>query len=319
LVGSFAGYQNQTSTANTSIGFNAGFYNRTGTDNTVIGHNTNNTIGVNDLSRTVVVGASSSATSDDAIVIGYNAASSTENSIAIGNNTSQSHDSSIIIGHNAVSHAANTVAIGSAATVSWDPSADSVTTLGTNSYRFEDIFSNKISINAASGNAAQIDLFADAASSDNDQWSIKAADAGDFTISSFASGSDVNILTVNNNGNATLSGNLTVNSDRRLKQTIQPIKSALGLLSQIEGVTYFWKPEFKRDDKKQYGLIAQNVEAAIPELIEIGSNDIKSVNYQALIPVLINAVNDQQQQINQQQKHIEQLMKLQSDKPVSQK
>ena len=194
--------------------------------------------------------------------------------------------------------------------MSWDPASDSATTLGTSSYRFEDVFSNKLSVNAASGNAAQIDLFADAGASNNDRWTIEAANAGDFTIASHASGSQTNILTVSNNGNATLTGNLTVNSDRRLKQDIKNIDNALHLISGIEGVTYHWKPELKRDDKKQYGLIAQNVEAVIPELIENGDNGIKSVNYQALIPVLVNAVNEQQKQIAEQQKQIEKLVKL---------
>jgi len=303
--GRFSGNDNSTGSNNTLLGYRAGYYNSTGSDNTIIGFEANISHQNLALYRTVVIGGSANAEQNDSIVIGHGAVSHNVDSVVIGTGATNSYDNSVAIGHGATTHAANTIAIGNSTTVSWEPSADSVTTLGTSDYRFEDVFSNKLSVNAATGNAAQIDLFADAGSSNNDQWSIKAADAGDFTISSFASNSDVNILTISNNGNATLSGNLTVNSDKRLKQSIKPIKGAQGLLSQIEGVTYFWKSDLKRDDKKQYGLIAQNIEAVIPELISESKSGIKSVNYQALIPVLINASREQQDQIDAQNQQLD--------------
>ena len=48
--------------------------------------------------------------------------------------------------------------------------------------------------------------------------------------------------------------------------------------------------------KKKIGLLAQDIEKVFPELVT-ETNDIKSVNYQGLVPVLINAMKEQQDEI----------------------
>ena len=49
--------------------------------------------------------------------------------------------------------------------------------------------------------------------------------------------------------------------------------------------------------KKKIGLLAQDIEKVFPELVT-ETNDIKSVNYQGLVPVLINAMKEQQDEID---------------------
>ena len=51
--------------------------------------------------------------------------------------------------------------------------------------------------------------------------------------------------------------------------------------------------------KKKIGLLAQDIEKVFPELV-IETNDIKSVNYQGLVPVLINAIKEQDEVIRNQ-------------------
>ena len=48
--------------------------------------------------------------------------------------------------------------------------------------------------------------------------------------------------------------------------------------------------------KKKIGLLAQDIEKVFPELVT-ETNDIKSVNYQGLVPVLINAMKEQQDEV----------------------
>ena len=112
----------------------------------------------------------------------------------------------------------------------------------------------------------------------------------------------MNPITVNSdafvvyfNGNATLSGDLTINSDARLKDNIQPLGSTLNKLHQIEGKTY----SFKKDEEHtpKIGVLAQEVQAVFPELVTEGGDGILSVNYQGLVPVLINAINEQDAKI----------------------
>ena len=96
----------------------------------------------------------------------------------------------------------------------------------------------------------------------------------------------------------TLSGDLTINSDERLKDNIQPLGSTLNKLHQIEAKTY----SFKKDEEHtpKIGVLAQEVQAVFPELVTEGADGILSVNYQGLVPVLINAINEQEVKMSEQ-------------------
>lgn len=118
-------------------------------------------------------------------------------------------------------------------------------------------------------------------------------------------------LTVFPSGNATLAGTLTQSSDARFKENIQQLSGSLRKLMQLNGYQYNWKPELKKDDRLQIGLIAQNVEKVFPELIATDDNGMKSVAYQNLVPVLIEAIKEQQKQIEAMQKEIDALKKHQ--------
>ena len=100
------------------------------------------------------------------------------------------------------------------------------------------------------------------------------------------------------NGNATLAGELSVNSDARLKDNIQPLGSTLDKLHQIEGKTYtFLKDE---EHTPKIGVLAQEVQSVFPELVSEGVDGTLSVNYQGLVPVLINAINEQEAKMSEQ-------------------
>lgn len=98
------------------------------------------------------------------------------------------------------------------------------------------------------------------------------------------------------NGDATFAGDLNVNSDARLKANIISLGSTLAKLLQIDGKTYTMKKDVNETQK--IGLLAQDIEKVFPELVS-ENNGIKSVNYQGLVPVLINALKDQQSEINE--------------------
>lgn len=99
------------------------------------------------------------------------------------------------------------------------------------------------------------------------------------------------------NGNATLSGTLTQLSDERLKTNIRPIGSALAKLSQLQAYTYNWR-DIDRGTEEQIGLLAQEVEAVYPQLVRTDGRGNKSVAYQNLVPVLLQAIKEQQAQID---------------------
>ena len=70
----------------------------------------------------------------------------------------------------------------------------------------------------------------------------------------------------------------------------------------------------KKDEseKQKIGLLAQDIEKVFPELVS-ESNGIKSVNYQGLVPVLINALKEQDAMMKEQQNEIEILKQQQSE------
>ena len=104
-------------------------------------------------------------------------------------------------------------------------------------------------------------------------------------------------LTVLFDGTTTIAGDLSINSDSRLKANIISLGSTLAKLLQIDGKTYTMK---KDENKKQkIGVLAQDIEKVFPELVS-ESNGVKSVNYQGLVPVLINALKEQDSKMNEQ-------------------
>ena len=93
-------------------------------------------------------------------------------------------------------------------------------------------------------------------------------------------------------------GNVNQESDESLKKDIEPIANALDKIELLNGVSYNWKDESKNSDKKNIGLIAQNVEKSIPELVTTDNEtQIKSVNYAQLVAVLVEAMKEQQKTI----------------------
>jgi Chaperone of endosialidase len=95
---------------------------------------------------------------------------------------------------------------------------------------------------------------------------------------------------IDNSGNLIAAGDITTNSDSRLKDNIEPITDALTIVNQITGVTY----SLIDDDKKirHVGLIAQDVEAVMPEAVLENEDGIKSVAYGNLVGLLVEAIKE---------------------------
>ena len=104
-------------------------------------------------------------------------------------------------------------------------------------------------------------------------------------------------LVVKFNGDATLAGNLNINSDARLKANIVSLGSTIAKLLQIDGKSYTMKKD--ESEKQKIGLLAQDIEKVFPELVS-ESHGVKSVNYQGLVPVLINALKEQDAMMKEQ-------------------
>jgi cytoskeletal protein CcmA (bactofilin family) len=112
-------------------------------------------------------------------------------------------------------------------------------------------------------------------------------------------------LTVSS-GNITASGTVTANSfsassDMKLKDNIMPIENSLMTIEKIQGKTFTWKNDDKKE--KHYGVIAQEIETILPELVITDSNtNNKSVNYIEIIGLLIESVKELSEKVKSLEK-----------------
>lgn len=109
-------------------------------------------------------------------------------------------------------------------------------------------------------------------------------------------------------GNASVEGTLEVNtmttpSDIRLKKEISEIPASLQKIMQLKPKTYYLKDKAS-NGLRQYGFIAQELEAILPEMVHNNAEGMKSVNYQQLIPLLTAALQEQQATIERLEKRL---------------
>ncbi len=137
----------------------------------------------------------------------------------------------------------------------------------------------------------------------------------------YVSGNFVTSGSISAAANLNISGNLRVaedirtssgvtataflySSDERLKKDITPLKNPQAVLSELRGVNFTWRDSGRSD----IGLIAQEVEKVVPEVVHTdGQTGMKSVEYGNLVAVLIEAMKEQQKQIDHLQSEIQSL------------
>ena len=120
------------------------------------------------------------------------------------------------------------------------------------------------------------------------------------------------VFKVTGGGATTIGGSLTVSgsivstgditayhtSDENLKDNIELIQQPIDKIKQIKGVSFDW------NDKSEHtghdiGVIAQDIEKILPEIVATRDNGFKAVRYEKLVALLIEAVKDQQSQIDE--------------------
>ena len=146
-----------------------------------------------------------------------------------------------------------------------------------------------------SGNATSATSATTATNATNITLADESSDTTCFPV--FATGATGNLppktdssaLTYNASTGTLAATNVNSTSDVNLKTDIQNVEDAISIINQIRGVKFRWREL----DIPSVGVIAQEVEAVLPELISTRSDDgTKSVNYNGLVGVLIEAVKE---------------------------
>jgi len=112
-------------------------------------------------------------------------------------------------------------------------------------------------------------------------------------------------------GSGTYTGTWTQASDERYKTNIIPLSDLLKKVNLLQPVGYEWNkeefPENNFPDGNQIGLIAQEVEKLFPEIVATNQDGYKSIDYSKISVLLIQAMKEQQSEIEQQSDEISEM------------
>jgi hypothetical protein len=110
----------------------------------------------------------------------------------------------------------------------------------------------------------------------------------------------------------TYTAGIWASSDQRFKKNIKNLLNALNIVMQLKGVTYEWRiedfPEMDFENGRHLGLIAQEVEKIMPELVHTDENGYKSIAYDKLTVLLIEAMKEQQVRLDNMERKMNQLI-----------
>lgn len=105
------------------------------------------------------------------------------------------------------------------------------------------------------------------------------------------------------NGSVAGNGNYLNLSDGRFKENVETLPDALATVRNLRGVNFNWKvsddPNLELPEGRQVGFIAQELQQVLPEAVSRGQNGNLSVSYSTVVPVLVEAVKEQQKQIEE--------------------
>ena len=239
------------------------------------------------------VGYATTATGHTAFTSGYSTIASGNYSTAMGIGATASDYGSFVIGsYNSSGSSATSAA-------SFSTSAPAfVIGNGTASNAKSDAF--KVLFNGNTTVAGDIIVTGNDMTFGNGETISNASD-GTVTITSGTVSLSSN-ATIGND--LTVSGDIVVSSDARLKANIVSLGSTLARLLLIDGKTY----TMKKDGKQKIGVLAQDIQNVFPELVSEDDNEMLAVNYQGLVPVLINALKEQDDKISRLEVLVEKLM-----------
>lgn len=333
--GNHAGYKNTTGSNNHFVGYNAGYNNTTGLNNFFEGYNAglNNTTANNNYFSGNSAGKAN--TTGELNTFSGVAAGSSNNSGSynvfngtLAGSANYSGDKNVFIGYSAGNNntfGSGNVFLGNKAGFSETGSnrlyvANSETTTPLIYGEFDNSLLKvngiqEIKVNKTASSALTLTGY----NSDNctlkfqapgvspETWEIYSRYAFVPADLVFAANGGVK-LRMTSSGNVYVNGYVTDYSDKSLKKNIIPLQNSLQKLLKLGGYTYNWIDK-ARSQNQQIGVIAQEVESQFPELVDTDKDGIKSVAYGHLVPVLIEAIKEQQAQIDELKKLLEQKLK----------
>ena len=150
---------------------------------------------------------------------------------------------------------------------------------------------NPISIGSASGTIKLLD-----GSSERGYLDVNTTD----TIKLYTGSAAGTLNSTWSGDDLTVQGDVNSVSDVRTKENIESVKNSLDLVSQLRGV---WYNKIGEENRK-VGVIAQEVEEVLPEVVHTDTEGMKAVDYGKMVGVLIEAIKEQQVKIEALEKRL---------------
>ena len=98
-------------------------------------------------------------------------------------------------------------------------------------------------------------------------------------------------------------------SDKRLKDNIQPISEPLYKLSKVGGYTFDWNDKQDTYEGNDVGVIAQEIEEVLPQLVKTRDTGYKAVKYEKIVPLLIESIKELNKKVEDIEKNCDCLNK----------
>ena len=109
-------------------------------------------------------------------------------------------------------------------------------------------------------------------------------------------GSQTPGYTLTVNGTSWTTNGAWAGSDRRWKKEIAPLEDSLAKIEKLQGVSFIWRndefPDKRFGEGRQIGLIAQDTEAVVPEVVTTDPEGFKGISYEKLVPLLIESIKE---------------------------
>jgi hypothetical protein len=300
FIGTNAGNSNSTGQANTFVGFESGKMNTTGSNNTGLGNGTLSASGVKNFNTAIGSNSMMSATTGlNNTALGaasLGALTTGSNNTVIGKNSGvqvSTGSSNIMIGYNVgqtMSSGEENIIIGNAAGPTNGTSNIVIGNNGATSLSG----SNNVIIG---GNLASLSsltntiVLATAGATAIERMRIDTN--GNLGLGTTTPADKLSIV-----GNVTATGTISatsfpVTSDRRLKKNIVQVQNALEKVLKLRGVEFDWI----KTGVHEIGVIAQEVEKIVPDLVMTNSKGFKSVKYANMVSLLIESTKETDEKI----------------------
>ena len=111
-------------------------------------------------------------------------------------------------------------------------------------------------------------------------------------------------LTMDNAGNLSATADVIAyaSSDKRLKDNLKPIENSLDKVSKLSGYEFDWNDKQEIYQGHDVGVIAQEVEEVLPEVVNTRDSGYKAVKYEKIVPLLIESIKELKKEIEELKK-----------------